>query len=165
MGVDQVSMSKTGPQALMRLPVPWVFVIGYLVGIATWLVVPVSIDSPFWLTMTQIIGGLAVAFGVILIAWAQRIFHEQHTTTVPTETTTSFVTWGPYRLSRNPMYLGLFSLFVGLSAVATFVWSILFLVVVLFYVNSVVIPVEEKQLQTNFGEAYDRYRNRVRRWI
>ena len=68
-------------------------------------------------------------------------------------------------MSRNPMYLGLFSLFVGLSAVATFVWSILFLVVVLFYVNSVVIPVEEKQLQTNFGEAYDRYRNRVRRWI
>jgi protein-S-isoprenylcysteine O-methyltransferase Ste14 len=63
------------------------------------------------------------------------------------------------------MYLGLFLSFAGISGIFTFVWSILLLIIVVLYVNSVVIPAEERQLMYNFSEAYERYRSRVHRWI
>jgi len=141
-------VSKTNP--LMHIPVPWVFVIAYLVGIGIQLEFPVSIGSANWLTVTQVLGILLLAVGAALAVWAQWIFRREHTTTVPTKTTTSLVVWGPYRFSRNPMYLGLFLSFGGISVALTFVWSILLLFVVLYYVNSVVIPVEERQLRRNF---------------
>jgi len=157
--------SQELPSVWIHLPVPWIFTIGYLIGIVLSLFVPVSISSGLWLAAIQILGVLGLALGAILAFWAQSIFRKLHTTTVPTETTTSLVTWGPYRFSRNPMYLGLFFFFVGLSAIAVFVWSVIILVFVLAYVNVVVIPVEEKQLETNFGETYRSYRRNVRRWI
>jgi protein-S-isoprenylcysteine O-methyltransferase Ste14 len=63
------------------------------------------------------------------------------------------------------MYLGLFLFFGGISVAFPFVWSILLLVAVVFYVNAVVIPVEERQLRENFTEAYEQYCHRVRRWV
>jgi protein-S-isoprenylcysteine O-methyltransferase Ste14 len=149
----------------MRIPVPWVFVIAYMVGIGVQFAVPVSIGSAVWLALTQVLGVVMLAVGAILAVWAQWIFRKVHTTTVPYETTTKLVDWGPYRFTRNPMYLGLFLFFGGISVAFTFVWSILLLVVVVYYVNTVVIPVEEKQLRRNFADAYEKYSRRVRRWI
>jgi len=63
------------------------------------------------------------------------------------------------------MYLGLFLFFVGLSAIAVSMWSVLLLLLVLSYVNWVVVPVEERQLEKLFGHAYQNYRRNVRRWI
>jgi len=153
------------PTLWLHIPVPWTFTIAYLVGIGIWFLVPVTIGSAFWLTIIQILSVLSLALGAVLAFWAQWIFRKLHTTTVPTETTTSLVTWGPYRFSRNPMYLGIFLFFAGLSGIATFVWSILLLLAVVFYVNSTVIPVEERQLRRNFGAAYEKYQSQVRRWV
>ncbi|MGA2876398.1 MAG: isoprenylcysteine carboxylmethyltransferase family protein [Nitrososphaerales archaeon] len=149
----------------MNIPVPWVFVIAYVIGIGISLLVPVTISSSKLVTVFQALGILMLGVGAILAVWGQWVFHKEHTTTVPNETTSTFVTWGPYRFSRNPMYLGLFLFFAGFSVIFTWVWSILLLLAVVYYVNSVVIPVEEKQLQRNFGEAYGKYCKRVRRWI
>jgi protein-S-isoprenylcysteine O-methyltransferase Ste14 len=63
------------------------------------------------------------------------------------------------------MYLGLFLFFVGLSVIFAVVWSILPLLVVVYYVNTKVIPIEEKQLRKSFGEAYEQYCKEVHRWI
>ena len=150
---------------MMNIPVPWVFVIGYLIGIGIGFLFPVAIGSTLWQAVTQVLGIVSLTVGIILAVWAQWIFRRQHTTTDPTKTTTSFVTWGPYRFTRNPMYLGLFLSFVGISGIFTFVWSILLLIVVALYVNSVVIPAEERQLIDNFSVAYERYRSKVHRWI
>jgi protein-S-isoprenylcysteine O-methyltransferase Ste14 len=76
-----------------------------------------------------------------------------------------FVDWGPYRFTRNPMYLGLFLFFAGISVAFTFVWSILLLVVMVYFVNAVVIPVKEEKLRRNFAETYRQYFRKVRRWI
>jgi protein-S-isoprenylcysteine O-methyltransferase Ste14 len=154
---------KSSP--LMRMPVPWVFVIAYLLGIGIKTVVPVSMGSASWLLLAQILGIVMLAAGATLAVWARLIFHREHTTTVPFETTTSMVTWGPYRLSRNPMYLGLFLFFGGISVALAFFWSVLFLVIVVYYVNSRVIPLEERQLRRNFPEVYERYCVDVRRWV
>jgi protein-S-isoprenylcysteine O-methyltransferase Ste14 len=81
---------KTGP--LVRVPVPWVFVVAYLVGIGIQTVVPLSAGSAAWLLIAQILGILMLAAGAALAVWAQLIFRREHTTTVPYETTTSLVT-------------------------------------------------------------------------
>jgi protein-S-isoprenylcysteine O-methyltransferase Ste14 len=141
------------------------FTFGYLVGIGIQFIVPASTSSASSIMLVRALGILLVSAGAILMAWPQSIFHEHHTTTIPMETTTTFVNWGPYRISRNPMYLGLFLFFAGLSAIFVFLWSIIALLVVVYYVNSKVIPIEERQLQKNFGEAYEQYCERVRRWI
>jgi len=61
--------------------------------------------------------------------------------------------------------LGTFLLFTGLSVILILVSSIIFLVFAIFYVNGTVIPAEEERLREGFGEAYERYCARVRRWI
>jgi len=148
----------------LGIPVPWVYAIAYLVGAAIQFAVPVTIASIFLLTI-QAVSVLLLALGIALAAWAQWIFRKEHTTTDPTQTSSRLVTWGPYRFSRNPMYIGLFLVFTGLSGVFTLVWSILCLIPVFYYVNWIVIPVEEAQLRKTFGEAYEQYSRKVRRWI
>jgi protein-S-isoprenylcysteine O-methyltransferase Ste14 len=150
---------------IMRIPVPWAFAIAYLAGIGIQLLVPVTISSGVLLTTIEVLGILITAVGVVLMAWPQSIFRRHHTTTVPSESTSTFVTWGPYRFSRTPMYLGLFLFFAGISVIFALVWSILLLFVVVYYLNSILIPVEERQLRRNFGEAYEQYCKKVRRWI
>ncbi len=149
----------------LHIPIPWVYTTGYLARIGIQFLVPVSINSANLITIVRILGILLVAAGAVLIAWPQIIFRKHRTTIVPTETTTTFVTWGPYRFSRNPMYMGLFLFFAGLSTIFALVWSILSLFAVVYYVDSRVIPIEEEQLKRNFGIAYGQYCEKVRRWM
>jgi len=150
---------------LMRIPVPWVFLIPYLVGVGIQFIVPLTISSVVLLTITQVLSILLLVVGVTLAAWAQWLFRKEHTTTDPNQTSTRLITWGPYRFSRNPMYIGLFLIFIGISGIFTLFWSLILLLFVVYYLNWIVIPVEEKQLRKNFGEAYEQYCERVRRWI
>src|SRR5215475_14415 len=91
---------------LLRIPVPWVFVLTYLVG--------VGLGSAFHLggligsnkLLTPV--GIAIfALGAGLAAWGWLLFHRARTTRVPGEASTTLVSWGPYRFTRNPMYVGL----------------------------------------------------------
>lgn len=149
----------------MGIPVPWFFTIAYLAGLGIQFVVTLTVSSGTLLTAIEVLGVLLTAVGAVLMVWPLSIFRKHHTTTTPSETTTAFVNWGPYRFSRNPMYLGLFLFFAGLSIAFVIIWSVLLLVLVVFYVNSAVIPVEERQLRKNFQQAYDQYCREVRRWI
>jgi protein-S-isoprenylcysteine O-methyltransferase Ste14 len=63
------------------------------------------------------------------------------------------------------MYLGLFLFFGGISVALAFVWSVLLLVIVVYYVSSEVIPLEERQLRRSFPDAYESYCGEVRRWV
>jgi protein-S-isoprenylcysteine O-methyltransferase Ste14 len=63
------------------------------------------------------------------------------------------------------MYVGLSIAYLGEAGLLGHVWPILLLPVVLGYINALVIPVEEARLREVFGDEYDRYRSRVRRWI
>jgi len=112
-----------------------------------------------------VFGSLLLLIGAAIAVWAQWIFRKEITTTDPTQTSAKLVTWGPYKFSRNPMYLGLFLAFMGVDMILTFVWSLVLLIFVLYYVNWIVIPIEENQLQKTFGETYVQYCMKVRRWL
>jgi len=139
--------------------VPWVFVLGYLLGVALQSLRQIRIDH------RQGVGVATFAAGVALAAWGWLTFRHAHTTTVPGEVSSEMVTWGPYRYTRNPMYLGLTVAYVGEALILGHVWPLLTLPLVVAYVNWVVIPVEESKLSEVFGERYLRYRSHVRRWF
>ena len=78
---------------------------------------------------------------------------------------TAVVTTGPYRFSRNPMYVGITLLYVGVAIWVNTVWPLPFLPVILIVMHYGVIVREEAYLERTFGEEYRQYRQRVRRWL
>jgi protein-S-isoprenylcysteine O-methyltransferase Ste14 len=83
----------------------------------------------------------------------------------PREPTTTVVTAGPYRFTRNPMYLGFTLQYVGISALFNALLPILLLPAVQQLMRRGVIEREERYLERKFGEEYLHYKESVRRWI
>lgn len=117
-------------------------------------------------------GGLAwLAFplwlmgGVILLWSFWNFYHEGRGTPAPIDPPTELVAAGFYRYMRNPMYGGIFLILLGHFLWFKFISLIVYLVVVFVIVHSFVIFYEEPTLKRKFGEAYERYCERVPRWI
>ena len=83
----------------------------------------------------------------------------------PNRPTTSLVLSGVYRLTRNPMYVGLTLVFAGLLIYFQVSWGLLFVPLVVWLITNWVIVPEEKYLGEKFGEEYLQYKSKVRRWI
>lgn len=103
--------------------------------------------------------------GVALNVWAIILFRRAGTPYDTAETPTALVESGPYRLSRNPMYLGLTTILLGIGLLVGTVPFLLVPAVFLLTMNLGYVPGEERTLETTFGEPYREYRQRVRRWI
>jgi protein-S-isoprenylcysteine O-methyltransferase Ste14 len=162
--MSEAPQAKWKPlRLLMQIPVPWVFVLAYLVGVCLELVLRsgASTNRPGM----GIAGGVVFLLGAIIAGWSLVIFHRKGTTTVPGRKSVELVTWGPYRTSRNPMYVGLTLAYIGEAGLLQQAWPLLMLPLTLAYVNWTVIPVEEAKLLETFGTEYERYRSRVRRWV
>jgi protein-S-isoprenylcysteine O-methyltransferase Ste14 len=149
---------------LLHVPVPWVFVLTYLVGVALERVHRCAL-SPRAMQMSTIAGGVLFAVGAIIAGWGWVIFRKARTTTVPGKTSAKLVTWGPYRFTRNPMYVGLTVAYLGEAGLLKQIWPVLLLPLMIAYLNWTVIPVEEAKLEEAFYDGYSQYRLRVRRWI
>lgn len=111
------------------------------------------------------IGWVMMALAVLLAAWAYRTMRRARTNVDVHKPTTALVTDGPYRFSRNPMYVSLTLFYSGIGIVANAFWVLCLLPVVLGIMYSSVILREERYLERKFGEPYLRYKANVRRWI
>src|SRR5574340_1431297 len=113
-------------RALMRIPVPWVFVLAYLVGVG---LEAVCFHSHFFSATPRIgeIAGITFLAGAVLAAWGWLLFQKARTTSVPGQASTTMVTWGPYRFTRNPMYLGLIVAYLGEAGLLRQLWPVLLL--------------------------------------
>jgi protein-S-isoprenylcysteine O-methyltransferase Ste14 len=150
---------------LMRIPVPWVFVLAYLAGVVCQTVAPLPLHSAPILRISHIAGVLSLIGGAALAVWCLGLFRAAHTTTVPFETASQLVRRGPYRFSRNPMYVSLTLVYLGEAGILAQIWPLLFLPLTLAYIHRTVIPVEEARLREVFGDAYEHYCAGVRRWL
>jgi protein-S-isoprenylcysteine O-methyltransferase Ste14 len=79
--------------------------------------------------------------------------------------TTALVTSGPYRFTRNPMYLGMSFLYIAFAFAFGVIWALAFLPAVIVMVDRFVIAREEPYLEQKFGQSYRAYKARVRRWL
>ena len=111
------------------------------------------------------VGWLLVFVGFLLRAWAAFYFCEHRMRVISMRPQAALLTSGPYAFSRNPLYLGgnVF-IFFGAALVLGSPAALVLIAVHLFFVE-LFIRREERQLQEQFGEAWARYRRRVRRWI
>ena len=150
---------------LLRVPVPWVFVLAYLVGVALETATGRLTPSPKVDRLATIAGAVLFLIGAVLATWALALFRKARTTTIPGRVSAELVTWGPYRASRNPMYVALALAYLGEAALLKQIWPVVLLPLVLAYLDGTVVPLEETRLEEKFGEAYERYRTRVRRWL
>src|SRR3989442_10771576 len=91
---------------LLRLPVPWVFILTYLLGVALESTGHRTI-SPHTARVSTIFGAALFAAGAVMAGWGLAIFRKAPPTTVPGESSPPLVTWGPHRFTRNSMYVGL----------------------------------------------------------
>lgn len=127
----------------------------------------------YWLCPLPLLPPLpARSIGVILMVaagaqalWAARSMKRAGTNVRPSLPTTAIVTAGPYRYTRNPMYLSLCLLYLGISLLIDGVLPVLFLVPLALTLHFGVIMREERYLAAKFGETYLAYQRRVRRWI
>jgi protein-S-isoprenylcysteine O-methyltransferase Ste14 len=151
--------------AIMRIPVPWVFILVYLAGVAVQRVLPIAIPSPGLTWVIRATGFVFIGVGLMVAFSALGIFRRTKTTTVPHETPSTLVTSGPYRFTRNPMYVGLTLEYLGVAGARLDIWPVLLLPLLLAYINFIVIPVEEQNLRGVFGDTYQQYGERVGRWL
>ncbi len=160
------TLDTTSPfRFLLYVPVPWVFVLAYLVGAGLNMLFSVSIQSPD-AARTWFAGGIVLfVIGGVLAGWSLAIFHKAKTTTTPGEKSAELVMKGPYRFSRNPMYVSLTLCYLGEAGLLVQVTPLIMLVLTLAYIHWVVIPIEEKRLKEVFAETYEAYCTKVRRWL
>ena len=105
--------------------------------------------------------GLALALAVWAITTMARAGSN-----VPTNLpTTTIVEAGPYRFTRNPIYLGMFLGLIGLTVALDNLWLLVMLVPFAIVIRSGVVAREEAYLERKFGDVYRSYRSRVRRWL
>jgi protein-S-isoprenylcysteine O-methyltransferase Ste14 len=112
-----------------------------------------------------LLGGVLIAIGASLARAFFRAFGRASTPVSPYGTPRKLVTGGPYRISRNPGYLGMALVYAGVAVIAGWLWALTILAVVLAVVDRGVIAREERYLERKFGADYLAYRARVRRWL
>lgn len=116
-------------------------------------------------TLTRPLGWLAVGIGLALFAWTLWTFIHHRTTVNPYVAASSLCTGGPFRYSRNPIYLGDWFLLAGVSLLLATFWPLVFAPLIWIMIRFGVIRHEETHLEAKFGDAYRDYKTRVRRWI
>ena len=120
-----------------------------------------------------ILGGRAITFAgvVFVLGWMALAFvsisrfRRSKTSIVPIRPAEALVLSGPYRYTRNPMYVSLALLTIGCGLLLATWWPIVLLVPTLVIVQRFVILPEERYLRRRFGTAYEAYARRVRRWL
>lgn len=108
--------------------------------------------------------GFVLLGGILVVVTALHLLRAK-TALNPYRATTKVLTGGPFRISRNPIYLGLVISYLGIAIAFNLMTAIVLLPVVIVLMNRGVISREEAYLEGKFGDEYVRYRKNVRRWL
>lgn len=146
------------PPLFLAIAIVLALVLEWLTGLS-FLLAPSLASLQFWL------GFLITAAGVALPVIGFREFRRAGTNVDPFEPALKLVTTGPYRFTRNPMYLGMVLFMLGLSLVLSLEWGLIFTPVLWFAYDRLVVAREEAYLTNKFGQPYRDLLDRTRRWL
>jgi len=141
---------------------PLLYAVALAVGFLLQWIAPRPItpsNAHYWL------GGFLLAAGVVIAIRGRRAMERVGTNVNPTLPSTALVETGPFRFSRNPLYVALTLIYVGLSLLANALWVLLLILPVMVLMHYGVVRREETYLEAKFGDAYRDYRSRVRRYF
>ncbi|MGA9852993.1 MAG: isoprenylcysteine carboxylmethyltransferase family protein [Gammaproteobacteria bacterium] len=149
----------------VRFPPPFYYLIGLLIGFLIHWWLPVYLVTPLHRPMLDNPGVVLMVLGVSLFVWSVVVMHRAGTSPNPHVPTVALTMAGPYRFTRNPIYLAFVLVCAGFSLLVNLLWPLLSVLVVILIVDRRVIVKEERYLEAKFGDAYRQYKSRVRRWI
>ena len=155
---ESPTMSSPG----VRIPPPFFFALGLIAG---YLLSRVGPPLLFGSGSSSDAGIALIVVGASFAAWGMLTFRAARTAINPTRSASRIVTAGPYRFTRNPMYVGLTTVYLGSSLLIGTWWCIILLPVVLALLVRFVIRREEAYLDAAFHDDYAAYRGHVRRWV
>jgi protein-S-isoprenylcysteine O-methyltransferase Ste14 len=113
----------------------------------------------------QVAGACLLLVGIVVILVSARLFERHHTAIKPFERSESLVVKGPYRFSRNPMYLGMLSILTGIGLLLGSTTPLLIVPIFMWLISVRFVALEERMLVDRFGALYEDYCKRVRRWL
>jgi len=142
-----------------RIPPPILFLIAFGLGLL------LDLLLPFRLPHARLAGWIVLAAGILSGASLALRFRARQTTLNPFGKPSDFQATGPYRFSRNPMYLSLTLAYLGGVVLTGSFGALILLSLPLAIMDRVVIPVEETNLRETFGDTYTAYCGKVRRWL
>lgn len=155
-------MSTVPDRPAVWLPAPAITALAILLGYGLNDLWPAEVDPP------PVLHALAWAhnlLGLGLILWCFLLFIQRRTTIVPNRPVKALVLAGPYRYSRNPMYLGLALVHLGATMATGILWYLATFILATLATQRYVIAPEERYLQHKFGAAYRDYCLQVPRWF
>ena len=152
------------PNPGIRFPPPLIYVAGLVAGWGLQRMRPLTLPDGLGAVRVVLAAACIVAW-LLLMLWAFATFHRAHTAIKPFRPARSIVTNGPYRITRNPMYVSMTALYLGITLLINSWWPLLLLLIVLFVIRRFVIAREERYLTDAFPVEYAAYCQRVRRWL
>jgi protein-S-isoprenylcysteine O-methyltransferase Ste14 len=155
-------MSADSDHAPVRVPAPFIYAGFIVVALLLHMLLPLPAPFP---GIMRAVGSAAVVGGLVLGVLAVVSMRRAHTPISPHQSTTRLVTDGPFRFTRNPIYLGFFLIFLGFTLLAGTLWGIVLAPLAPVAVNYLVIGAEESYLHGKFPDHYAEYKSRVRKWI
>ena len=162
--MEEDRSNARGPN--VRIPPPLLFAMPLLTGFIVQHFVPTHIVKGADPERTiRLVGWAEVGIGLVLMYWGIGTFKRMQTPVFPIYPARLLVAEGPYKFTRNPMYLGFTVLYLGICFVANAVWPLVFLPEAIALTYLFAIRLEEAYLTREFGDAYREYCSRVRRWI
>jgi protein-S-isoprenylcysteine O-methyltransferase Ste14 len=155
-------MTERADNPGVRFPPPLLYAAAIVGG---WLLnrqwpMPIGVATPRLALAWLLIAACAV-LSISSVGW----FRRKHTSIVPIRPATTLVIAGPYRFTRNPMYVAMALLTVALGLLLNTWWPIVLLIPTLILVQVLVIAREERYLRRRFGAEYEAYTRQVRRWV
>jgi len=146
------------------VPPPLFFVAAFIAAIYLQRYFPLSWGF-FGSTASNIVGVPVMVVGVLFLLPALYRFAQTKNTLITIRPANALQTTGVYAITRNPMYVSLLLLYLGLSFIIGNWWNILLAPLLILAVQGYIIKREERYLERRFGQAFLDYRSRVRRWI
>ena len=160
-----MSAPAVPPHPGIKFPPPLVYVAGFLAG---WLIGrrwPLAIFGADRAALRQVLAALCILVALSLILAAFTTFRRARTAIIPMFPASGVVTTGPYRVTRNPMYVSMLVLYVGIALIVNGWWPLIVLPLVVLLIDRAVIAREERYLRGAFPKEYAAYCDSVRRWI
>jgi protein-S-isoprenylcysteine O-methyltransferase Ste14 len=145
-----------------KLQPPAYFCVSLLLCVGLYVALP---STKAVATPCRYIGLVLIGTGALLNFWTDAIFKKHKTTVKPYENPTYLGVFGPFRISRHPMYLGMVSILLGIAIALGPLISLAIPILFVIVMEVMFIPFEEKNLEQAFGKAYLDYKKKVRRWI
>ena len=139
---------------------PLVFLAALLSGLFLNWLFPIHMPSPLLIS-----GGILALSGITFGLWGIHAMGRAGTPVRPDRPVTALVTDGPFQFTRNPLYIGLTTIYVGISLSTGVLWLLVTLIPALAVVHWKIVRREEQFLEAKFGVAYRDYKARVRRWL